>query len=86
LPDPFWPEYEQSGDAQAYGTASAGIFRAAFGPSLFGALDANRTPQERRKISETFYESLRKMVVADPARAVCAWHVALLLVAKRSDR
>lgn len=49
LPDPFWPEYEQSGDARAFGTDYAEFFRAAFGPSLFGALDAARTPKNGRR-------------------------------------
>ena len=74
LPDPFWPEYEQSGDAKTFGADYAEFFRAAYGPSLFGALDADRTSQEREKIA------------SDPATAACAWHVALLLIAKRSAR
>ncbi len=86
LPDPFWPEYERSGDAQAFGAAYAGFFRAAYGPSLFGALDADRTLEERTKIAEAFYERLREKVMANPATAVCAWRVVLLLIAKRSDR
>jgi hypothetical protein len=85
LPDPFWPEYERSGDAKAFGTAYAEFFRAAYGPSLFGALDADRTSEERTKIAEAFYERLREKVAADPATAVCAWRVMLLLIAKRSD-
>jgi hypothetical protein len=40
-------------------------------PSLFGALDADRTPQEREQISDAFYDSLRKKVAADPATAAC---------------
>ena len=82
LPDPFWPEYEQSGDARAFGAAYAGFFRAAYGPSLFGELDAERTSEEQTKIAEAFYERLRDKVAADPATAVCAWHVVLLLIAK----
>ena len=77
LPDPFWPEYEQSGDAQAFGTAYAEFFRAAYGPSLFEALDADRTPEEQKKISEGFYERLREKVATDPARAKCNWRVRL---------
>jgi hypothetical protein len=42
LPDPFLPEYEQSNAAQAFGTAYEEFFRPAYGPSLFGALDADR--------------------------------------------
>ena len=49
LPDPFWPQYEQSGDAQAFAAAYEEFFRAAFGPSLFGALDADRTPRNTSK-------------------------------------
>ena len=86
LPDPFWPEYQKSGDARAFGSAYEEFFRAAYGPSLFGALDADRTPQEREQIADAFYDSLREKVAADPATASCAWRVALLLVVRRSDR
>ena len=82
LPDPFWPDYEQSGDASAFGIAYEEFFRAAYGPSLFGALDTDRTPQEREQISDAFYDSLRDKATADPATASCSWHVALLLIAK----
>jgi hypothetical protein len=85
LPDPFWPEYEQSGDAQAFAADYEEFFRAAYGPSLFGELDADRTPQEHQQIADAFYDSLRKKVVADPATAACNWHVVLLLIAKTSD-
>jgi hypothetical protein len=85
LPDPFWPEYEQSGDTHAFAADYEEFFRAAYGPSLFGELDTARAPQERQQIADAFYDSLRKKVAADPARAVCNWHVVLLLIAKRSD-
>ena len=85
LPDPFWPGYEQSGDAHAFAADYEEFFRAAFGPSLFGALDTDRTPQEHEQIADAFYDSLRDKVAADPARAVCNWHVVLLLIAKRSE-
>jgi hypothetical protein len=83
LPDPFWPECEQSGDAQAFGTDYAEFFRAAYGPSLFGALDADRSPQESKKITGSFDASLQEKVAADPGTAKCAWRVALLLIAKK---
>jgi hypothetical protein len=85
LPDPFWPEYEQSGDVHAFAGDYEEFFRAAYGPSLFGELDADRTPQEHEQIADAFYDSLRKKVAADPATAACNWHVVLLLIAKRSD-
>jgi hypothetical protein len=85
LPDPFWPKYEQSGDAHAFDTAYEEFFRAAYGPSLFGALDADRTPQEREQIADAFYDSLREKVAADPTTAVCNWRVVLLLIGKKSD-
>lgn len=86
LPDPFWPEYEKGGDARAFANDYTEFFRAAFGPSLFGALDADRAPQERERITDAFYGRLREKVAEDPATAKCEWHVALLLIAKKSDR
>jgi len=85
LPDPFWPEYEQSGDANAFAADYEEFFQAAYGPSLFGELDADRTPQEHEQIADAFYDSLRKKVAVDPATAACNWRVVLLLIAKRSD-
>ena len=75
LPDPFWPEYEQSSDAEAFATAYKEFFRAAYGPSLFGALDADRTPQEQEQKADAFYDSLWKKISADPVTAVCNWRV-----------
>ena len=86
LPDPFWPEYEQSGDANAFAADYEEFFRAAYGPSLFGALDADRTPQEHEQIADAFYDALRKKVAADPATAACNWRVVLLLIARRTNR
>jgi S-adenosylmethionine-dependent carboxyl methyltransferase len=85
LPDPFWPEYEESHDARAFGTAYEEFFRAAYGPSLFGALDADRTPQETEQISDAFYDSLRDKATADPATASCNWRVVLLLITKKAE-
>jgi hypothetical protein len=84
LPDPFWPEYEQSGDARAFADDDEEFFRAAYGPSLFGALDANRTPGTRANSRRLLRLSAKK-VAADPATAACHWHVALLLIVKKSD-
>jgi hypothetical protein len=85
LPDPFWPEYEQSGDARAFAADYEGFFRAAYGPSLFGALDADRTPQEHEQIADAFFDNLREKVAADPATAACHWRVVLLMIAKGAD-
>jgi hypothetical protein len=85
LPDPFWPEYGQSGDPKAFAADYEEFFRAAYGPSLFGTLDADRTPQEHEQIADAFYDNLREKVAADPATAVCRWRVVLLLIAKGSD-
>jgi hypothetical protein len=85
LPDPFWPEYEQSGDARAFAADYVEFFRAAYGPSLFGTLDADRTTQEHEQIADAFYDNLRERIAADPATAACHWRVVLLLIAKGSD-
>jgi hypothetical protein len=84
LDDPFWRDYQQSGDAEAFAVAYADFFRAAYGPSIFGALDSERTPEERQEVAGAFYQKLRNKVSADCATAVCNWHVVLLLIAKKS--
>lgn len=83
LDDPLWTEYQQSGDAEAYAHSYADFFRAAFGPSIFGALDPERASEEQIELTNEFYKKLRQKVAADPATATCHWHVVLLLIAKR---
>jgi hypothetical protein len=68
LPDPFWPEYEQSGDTETFAADYEEFFRAAF--ALRGARRGPH-PQEHEQISDAFYDSLRKKVAADPATAAC---------------
>ena len=46
-PDPLWQAYLASGDAAALAGDYAGFVRAAFGPTLAGALDPDRSPDER---------------------------------------
>jgi salicylate 1-O-methyltransferase len=46
-PDPLWRAYRASGDAAALAAGYAGFVRAAFGPTLAGALDPDRSPDER---------------------------------------
>ena len=46
-PDPLWQAYLASRDAAALAGGYAGFVRAAFGPTLAGALDPDRSPDER---------------------------------------
>ena len=46
-PDPLWQAYLASRDAAALADGYAGFVRAAFGPTLAGALDPDRSPDER---------------------------------------
>jgi hypothetical protein len=41
-PDPFWPEFEKTGDAEHLGQSWAGIWRGAIGPTLASALNPDR--------------------------------------------
>jgi hypothetical protein len=41
-PDPFWDAFEQTGDAQAFGTAWANTMRAISAPTILGALGTDR--------------------------------------------
>jgi hypothetical protein len=43
-PDPFWPEFEETGDAEHLGRCWAGIWRGAVGPTLASALNLDRNP------------------------------------------
>lgn len=80
LPDPFWPAYEASGDATAYATQVAAFLRAAFEPSLLGALPADR---RAAVADELFARRLPERIAADPAGTSCHWQLVLLVVERR---
>lgn len=84
-PDPLWTEYERSRDAAALAADCAAAYRAFTEPALFGALEDDRPPQERRTLADEFYERLRRAVAADPAVAPSHWNVVMMLLAKETD-
>ena len=82
LPDVYLAAYRDQGSLDRYVAAVAGFFRAAFGDSLWEALDATTTQSRREGIANRFYELLRERIAADPEAAACEWHVVALDIAK----
>jgi hypothetical protein len=78
LPDPYWPDFEASGDAKRFGEQWADFFRAAYEPSLFGALP----PDVRSALADDFARRLAERAAADPPAASCRWRVMNMLIAR----
>jgi len=82
FPDQLWPEYEQTKDVNAFATSYTEFMRAFTEAPLFSGLDADRTPADRERIANEYFERMRSLIEANPERARWDWHVALLRVAK----
>jgi len=85
FPDQLWPEYEQTGDANAFAASYTEFMRAFTEAPLFTGLDADRTPADREKLTNEYFERMRSLIEANPERARWDWHVALLRLAKRAE-
>lgn len=82
LSDPYFAAYQQDEDVDRYARAQADFFHAAFEPSLWAALDPERTQAGREQIAGHFGEELRSSIASDPAAAACEWHVVVLEIEK----
>jgi hypothetical protein len=50
---------------------------------FFRSLDADRSSADRAAVVEAFYPGLRDRIAADPATALCRWHVMALRLRRR---
>jgi hypothetical protein len=62
-PDPFWADFERTGDAAHIGRSWAGIWRGVLGPTLAGALDPDR---DRSAVLDAFFSGFATRVAASP--------------------
>jgi len=83
LPDVYFEEFEQTGDAHAFAEAYTGFFKAAFEPCLFVNLRETRTSQNRQEVIDSFSEKLRTALAQDPEEYSCRWLLQLMLIAKK---
>jgi hypothetical protein len=83
LPDVYFEEFEQTGDAHAFAEAYTGLFKAAFEPCLFVNLRETRTSQNRQQVIDSFSEKLRTALAQDPEEYSCRWLLQLMLIAKK---
>src|SRR5215203_5919702 len=83
FPDQLWPEYKQMGDANAFAGSYTEFMRAFTEAPLFAGLDADRTPADRERLVNEYFERMKSLIEANPERAKWDWNVALLRVAKR---
>jgi hypothetical protein len=85
-PDTLLAQYERDGDAGAFADAVTTFFTAAFGPSLFSALDAGRPPTEVAALTSAFEARLSARIAADPRSVETHWHVVLMRLTRRGPR
>jgi hypothetical protein len=83
--DQLWPEYEQTGDANAFAASYTQFMRAFTEAPLFAGLDADRTPSDRERLANEYFERMKSLIGANPKRARWDWHVALLRVGKNAQ-
>jgi hypothetical protein len=83
FPDQLWPEHEQTEDATAFAGSYTEFMRAFTEAPLFAGLGADRTPADRERLANEYFERMRSLIEANPKRARWDWHVALLRVAKK---
>ncbi len=82
LPDPYFDAYLLNGDVSRYVDGVVGAFRAAFGESLWAALDADRDAAARAAIRTSFAAELGRRVAANPPQCATTWYVAMLDIAR----
>jgi len=84
LPDPIGERYDATGDAAAFATAYTGWLRGFSEPSLLGALDPERCPEQAAAFADELYDTIKSRVAHDPSTVRCHWHISQLLVTKCS--
>ena len=82
VPDALWESYRQSGNVDAFAASYVSFFRAAFGPSLFGAAGSPSGGSGAVGLEAQFADRLAKKIAAEPARAVTRWRVFAMLIRK----
>src|SRR5439155_24816134 len=83
LPDVYFEQFQQTGDARAFAEAYTGFFKAAFEPCLFVNLRETRTPQNRQQVIASTSEKLRAALTQDPKKYSCRWLLHLMLIPKK---
>src|SRR5205823_12472523 len=84
LRDPIGEEYDATGDAAAFATAYTGWLRGFSEPSLIGALDPDRPPEEVVAFASELYDNVSTRVAREPAKLRCNWKLSQLLVTKHA--
>ncbi len=78
IPDPYWPDYEKSGDRRRLGERHAGSVRGWSGPAIAALLDPGR---DRTALIDELFARFAERVAADPHRHQP--YLALAVVVKR---
>lgn len=83
LDDIYLAQYEQTGDAVAFAREYAAFFLAAFEPSLFVSLRADRDDLNKQRIVEIFSKQLQTALAQDPSKYSARWWLAVMVIAKK---
>jgi hypothetical protein len=82
--DPAFEAFRDHRDASRYSHEAVAAYRAWSEPALMGALDANRTADERAAVADDLYEHTRARLEASPTE--CAWHIGLARIRRDARR
>lgn len=77
-PDPFWKSFEQTGDAEAFGTAWANTMRAISAPTLLGALT-----MDRGELVDEVFQRYAVRIAAAPIKY--DWNLAAVVASKAPE-
>ncbi len=80
--DVYLAQYEQTGDAVAFAQEYTAFFLAAFEPSLFVSLRADRNDLNKQRIIEIFSKQLQTALAQDPPKYSARWWLAVMVIAK----
>ena len=83
LPDILLDQFQATGDAQVFADQVTAFFQAAFGPSVFSALDPGRGSDEVEAVSKAFATGLHARIATDPQAVETHWHIVVLRITRR---
>lgn len=86
LADPYFEDFQKTGDAKTFAHAYATFLRAFSEPCLFKSLRADRAAASKERIANSFYSRVESAIAAAPEKVVCRWQLMLLVIAKMQSR
>ena len=84
LHDPHFEVFRSDRNARAFAHGVTAFFRAFSEPGLFGHLNEDRTPENRRAIIESCYQRVEDGIALDPEAYECLFRYRFLVLEKKA--